>query len=250
MSTTERLHPQDPTPLWAQLAAVLRRRLGAGEYVDRFPTEMDLTAEFDVSRATVREAIRRLKDEGLLDARRGSGTFVIRRQLDQVLIGLPSLAREIVAAGLVEESHVLRLAEGPADGVAAAALGIDEGATVIWVERIRTADGRPLAIDRSALALPEEARDAFLAADLGRGSLYDALAARCSIQVTGAREQVRAVTCNPDERDLLGLDETAGVLEVERVTYAGSAAVEWRLSRLRGVAYALGASWGVVPQRA
>jgi GntR family transcriptional regulator len=217
--------------------------------VGRFPTEMELTTEFDVSRATVREAIRRLKDEGLLDARRGSGTFVIRRQLDQVLIGSPSLAREIVAAGLEEESKVLIFREGPADDAAAAALGVAEGSTVLWLERIRTADSRPLALDRSALALPEEARASLLAADLGRGSLYDALAACCGIQVTGATEQVRAVTCSPSERDLLGLKDAEGVFEVERVAYAGSTPVEWRRSRLRGDAYVLSASWGVVPER-
>ncbi len=246
---TDRLDSGSPTPLWAQLATVLRRRLADGRYFDRFPTEMELTTEFEVSRATVREAVRRLKDEGILDARRGSGTFVVRRRLELGLMGQISLARAIVAAGLEEDSQVLQLAEGKA-GRAAEPLRIDPDDVVVWVERARHAGGQPLALDRSALALGEEARAAFLDADLGRGSIYDVLADRCNIQVTGATEEVRAVHCLPDEAKLLGLDEGEGTLEVERLTYAGSTPVEWRRSLLRGEAYVLSSSWGVVPEKA
>ena len=74
----------------------------------------------------MREAIRRLRGEGLLDARRGSGTFVVDRQLDAPILGTSGLAQAITAAGLVEASKVLRIEEGPAGETAAAALGIDE----------------------------------------------------------------------------------------------------------------------------
>ncbi len=117
------LDTNDPMPLWAQLASELRRRLGAGEFDDRFPTEAELVATFDVSRATVREAIRRLRGEGLLDARRGSGTFVVRRRLDAPILGTAGLAQAITAAGLIETSKVLRVEEGPAGDRVAHALG-------------------------------------------------------------------------------------------------------------------------------
>ena len=123
----------DPMPLWAQLAAELRRRLGTGEFDERFPTEAELVTAFGVSRATVREAIRRLRGEGLLDARRGSGTFVVRRQLDAPILGTSGLAQAITAAGLVEASKVLRVEEGPAGETAARALGIDSHEVVQWV---------------------------------------------------------------------------------------------------------------------
>jgi GntR family transcriptional regulator len=246
VATTDRLDARSPTPLWAQLATVLRKRLADGLYFDRFPTEMELTAEFEVSRATVREAVRRLKDEGILDARRGSGTFVVRRQLDQGLMGQISLARAIVAAGLEEDSQVLRLAEGRA-GEAADHLGLGATDPVVWVERARHAGGRALALDCSALALGEQERAEFLDADLGRGSIYDVLAARCNIQVTGATEEVRAVRCSPEEVAMLGLDEGEGTLLVERISYTGTIPIEWRRSLLRGEAYVLSSSWGVVP---
>lgn len=247
VAQTVTLDPRDPVPLWAQLVAVLRERLGSGEYRDRFPTEMELTAEFEVSRATVREAIRRLKDEGLLDARRGSGTFVVRRELDESFIANPGLARAIVAAGMVEGSRVLRFEPGPAGAVASAGLRIAADAEVLWLERLRLADERAIGLDCSALALDPEQSAAFLTADLASGSVYDKLTELCDLHVTGAREQVRAITSDADQSVLLELDEGEGVLEVERVAFAGATPVEWRRSLLRGSAYVLSSNWGVVP---
>lgn len=195
----------------------------------------------------MREAIRRLRSVGLLDARQGSGTFVVRRQLDAPILGIAGLARAITAAGLVETSEVLRFEEGPADEVAAAALGIEAGAVVVWVERIRYADGEPLALERSAVALEARCRAALLEADLERGSLYDMLAELCGVRITGGREQLRAVTCSDAERRLLRPSRREGVLEVERIAFAGVRPIEWRRSLVRGRGYVLGATWGTVP---
>ena len=93
-----------------------------GEFDEHFPTEAELVAGSGVSRATVREAIRRLRAEGLLDARRGSGTFVVRRQLDAPILGTSGLAQTITAAGLAPSSKLLRIEEGPAGERAARAL--------------------------------------------------------------------------------------------------------------------------------
>jgi len=246
--SARRLDPRQATPLWAQLCDLLRERLLAGAYADRFPTEAELTAEFAVSRATVREAIRHLRDEGLVDARRGSGTFVIRRQLDEPIIGNPGLARAIVAAGLEEESRVIEIVELPATDDVAAALGVAAGEPIVWIERLRVAGGEPLALDRSALRLAADCRRRVVGAELGHGSLYDLLAELCGISVTGAVEQVRAVTCSAADRSLLQLNRGEGVLEVERVAYAGPQPVEWRRSLFRGSAYVLSARWGTVPE--
>ncbi len=244
------LDSADPMPLWAQLAGELRRRLGAGDFDERFPTEAELVAAFGVSRATVREAIRRLRVEGLVDARRGSGTFVVRRQLDAPILGTSGLAQAITAAGLVEASKVLRSEEGPAGEVAAWALGTESHETVLWVERVRYADGEPLALDRSALGLDAAERQAFVGADLEHGSLYGLLETRNGLRVTGGREWLRAVTCSQPERRLLQPGRGEGVFEVERVAYAGDRPVEWRRSLVRGRSYVLGATWGTLPQAA
>jgi len=241
------LDTSDPMPLWAQLAAELRRRLGLGDFDERFPTEAELVVAFGVSRATVREAIRRLRGEGLLDARRGSGTFVVRRQLDAPILGTSGLAQAITAAGLVETSRVLRIEEGPAGETAARALGTDSHEVVQWVERLRFADGEPLALDRSALAIDAAQRRAFVSGDLTQGSLYGLLETLCAVRITGGSEKLRAVTCDQAERGLLRPGRGEGVFEVERVAYAADRPVEWRRSLVRGRGYVISATWGTVP---
>jgi GntR family transcriptional regulator len=66
-----------PLPLWAQLEADLRRRLAAGAFDARFPTDRELVESYEVSRNTAREAVDRLCAEGLLERRRGRGTFIL-----------------------------------------------------------------------------------------------------------------------------------------------------------------------------
>lgn len=237
-----------PEPLWSQLLGVLRDRLLSGEYRERLPTEMELCEEFSVSRATVREAIRHLREEGLLRARRGSGTFVVHRQLEQGLIGAPGLSGTLRAAGLNEETKVLRLIEARADERAARRLGLDPANLVVWVERLRSADGLRVAIDRSALSLSERERKSYLSSELEQGSIYGALEERCQIQVTGAEEEVRAVRPREEAASLLSLGPEEGLFQIELVSYAGTRPVEWRISRVRGSAYVLQARWGSIPR--
>jgi GntR family transcriptional regulator len=241
------LDSSDPLPLWAQLAGELRRRLSSGEFDERFPTEVELTGTFGVSRATVREAIRRLRGEGLLDARRGSGTFVVHRQLDAPILGTSGLAQAITAAGLVEASKVLRIEEGPAGETPARCLRVEPHTTVQWVERLRYADGDPFALDLSAIALDKAQRKAFVAGDLSQGSLYGLLSELCGLRITGGSERLRAVTCGSAERKLLRPGRGEGVFEVERVAYTAAHPVEWRRSLVRGRGYVLEAAWGTFP---
>jgi GntR family transcriptional regulator len=238
----------DPTPLWAQLASELRRRLAAGGFEDRFPTEAELVLAYRVSRATVRESIRRLRSEGLLDARRGKGTFLVRRELDAPVLGTTALASAIAAAGFSEASRVLRLEEAPA-AEAAAPLGVAPATAVVWVERLRLADLEPVALDRSALAIGPGARRQLLGGkvDLAHGSLYELLSERCGVRVTGGREWLRGGTGTAAERRLLRLGRGEGLVEIERIAHSAEAPVEWRRTLVRGDRYVLSATWGGPP---
>src|SRR3954449_2592267 len=75
------------TPLWEQLLADLRRRLDHDEFAVAFPGELALVAQYGVSRHTVREAVRRLREEGLVIAGRGSAPWgeAVRRWREEAL---------------------------------------------------------------------------------------------------------------------------------------------------------------------
>lgn len=226
-------------PLWAQLLEDLRRRLAAGAFERGFPGENDLVGQYEVSRHTVREALRRLRDSGVLESGRGRSTQV-RKEIEQPLGSLYSLFREVEARGMVQASTVLALGL-VTDRAAADALGLAPEASLVHLERVRLADGEPLAHDRvwlpAAIAMP------LLEADFGRAALYDELAARCGVRLTGGQERITAVVPPPAMRELLALPRGQCCLRVEREGRLGTQVVEHRVTTVRGDRYAVLAEW-------
>lgn len=82
MDRSDRIDDEDPTLLWEQVAADLRRDIRSGELGPgaRLPSEQELVDMYRVARGTIRSAVRALRDEGLIVVRMGKGAFV-RRQL-------------------------------------------------------------------------------------------------------------------------------------------------------------------------
>src|SRR5215469_12389473 len=113
---------ESPMPLWAQVLADLRQRMERGDFRARFPTDAELTAEYGVSRHTVREAARRLQSEGLIDRGRGVGTFVRPKIIEQPIGALYSLFRSVEEHGYTQRS-VVRYLEERTDPEAAKVLG-------------------------------------------------------------------------------------------------------------------------------
>ena len=238
-ATARPLDRHSPMPLWAQLQHDLDRRLALGAFDDGFPAEMDLVEAYEVSRHTVREALRRLREAGVLDSARGRGTQV-RRGIEQPLGSLYSLFREVEARGMTQTSTVLALRlEKNAD--AAEALGMTPDTPLVYLERVRLADDEPLAYDQ--VWLPSDAAGPLMDADFTHAALYDELASRCGIRMTGGRERITACVPPPSLRAFLRLPRGEACLRVERTGCAGSRTVERRLTLVRGDRYAVLADW-------
>lgn len=229
-----------PLPLWAQLAAELRRRIAAAEFADHFPTEAELATGYEVSRHTVREALRDLRSRGLVDSRRGRGTRVSEPRFHQPLGALYSLFRFVEAQGVVQRSTV-RALELRTDPAAARRLGLADSTTLVYVERLRLADGRPLALDRAWI--PESIGRPILGADLSHAALYDQMAERCGTRPDRGHEEIRAVVPTPAERRLLRLPRGAGAFHIERLARVGSNPVEWRSTLIRSDLYGFEVEW-------
>ena len=137
-------------PLWAQVLGDLRRRLAAGEFRLRFPGDTELTEHYGVSRHTVREAVRRLQHEGVVERGRGRGTFVRDGAIEQPLGALYSLFRSVEEQGFVQRS-VVRYLETRQDEEAAKVLGRAPDEPLVYLERLRLADEVPIVLDCSWL---------------------------------------------------------------------------------------------------
>lgn len=218
-------------PLWEQLLADLRRRLDLDEFAEAFPGELALVAEYGVSRHTVREAVRRLRDEGLVIAGRGRTPRRAEPGTIEQQLGEPySLFTAVEATGQVARSVVYTL-DVRADGVVAARLRLEESTPLVHLERLRLADGVPLAVDR--VWLPEKLAAPLLDVDFSNTGLYAEYAIRCGIRVTGGNEKISAIVPDAAQRRLLGIGLDVACLTVDRLGCAGDQPVEWRQTVVR-----------------
>ena len=221
--------------------ADLVRRVRAGEFDTAFPGELALVTEYGVSRHTVREALRRLRADGLVLAERGRAPRLAPpAQIDQPVGALYSLFASVEAAGLVQRSEV-RVLDRRSDGVVAARLGLDGSAPLVHLERLRLAGGEPLALDR--VWLPYDLAAPLLEADFTRTALYDELAERAGVRLTGGEEQIRAVLPGPRDRELLECGTDVAAFAIDRVGRCGDRTVEWRQSLVRGDRFTLSAAF-------
>lgn len=205
-------------PLYWQMAEHLRGQIARGEYAngEQLPTEEALGRLFGVSRITVRGALDRLTAQGLLRRERGRGTFVAAPPVDHNLSGLTDFAEDMTAAGLNPSSLVVHFAEEPATALIAAELGLPSDTPIIRLDRLRLADGQPLAFDHTYLP-PRFGR--LLDRDaLATETIYHQLATRYAIPVLSGRYTIEALPADDTIADRLGVAAGAPVLLLQRTS--------------------------------
>ncbi|HEY9328724.1 MAG TPA: GntR family transcriptional regulator [Streptomyces sp.] len=225
-----------PVPLYYQLAqqleaAIADGRLAAGGLLGN---EIELAARLGLSRPTVRQAIQSLVDKGLLVRRRGVGTQVLHSKVRRPL-ELSSLYDDLEAAGRHPSTTVLTNVLRPATAAVAAALGVTEGAEVQYIERLREADGEPLALLHNHL--PAGLLD--LSGDRPAATGLYRMMRGAGITLHSARQTVGARLAGADEAGPLGESEGAALLTMERTTFDDTGrAVEFASHLYRASRYA------------
>lgn len=208
-----------PVPLYFQLARQLESAVENGTLTPGtlLGNEIDLATRLGLSRPTVRQAIQTLVDKGLLVRRRGVGTQVVHSTVRRPL-ELSSLYDDLDAAGQLPATRVLVNRVEPATGPVAAALRLPEGSEVVYLERLRTAHGEPMAYLRNHLPAellgpggPDTAR-------LEATGLYRLLRS-AALTLHSARQAVGARAATAAEAALLDEREGAPLLTMERVTF-------------------------------
>lgn len=136
-----------PVPIYFQVATHLQNLIESETIPvgTRFENEVDLAGRLGVSRPTMRRAMQYLVERGMVVRKRGVGTQVVQPKVRRT-IELSSLYDDLAKAGRVPTTVVRSLLIQPASIALAGELGIAEGDDVSHLERVRFADGEPLAI--------------------------------------------------------------------------------------------------------
>ncbi|ROR73131.1 GntR family transcriptional regulator [Bogoriella caseilytica] len=215
------LDRSSPVPLYHQVASAIERSIDAGELPTGtfLETEIAMASRLGISRPTARQALQELVDKGRLVRKRGVGTQVapdrIRRSVE-----LTSLHDDLAGSGRLPETRIRGHVTIEADAEISRLLEVPEGTEVVRLDRLRLADGAPLALMRNYLP----ARTAPTAEELATDGLYAALRAR-GIRPHVARQRIGARTVTGEEAPLLDEPAGAALLTMERTAYDGSGVI-------------------------
>ncbi len=172
------MKPGASTPLYQQIFEEIKAEIDRGEYkpLEKIPSEPELSQKYDVSRITVRRAIEELCAEGYLVKKQGRGTFVSTPRINRRLLQY-EVARSFTQVcednGMTPGAHVIDRQIVPVRPDEAEFLKLDEHALLLYIQRIRTADGQP--IFEENVFLPYEGYQQLLTRSLEDASLFDAI---------------------------------------------------------------------------
>jgi GntR family transcriptional regulator len=170
------------------------------------PSERELAERFGLARMTVRGELERLTAEGLLYRLHGRGTFVAEPRVAQA-VTFSSFSEDMRARGLEPGSIVRSQEATQADGFLAGVLEVAPGAELLRLDRVRTADDRPMAIELAFL--PTERFAGVDGVDFTDASLFEVLAGRFGVRLRDADQRVVAVPIEGDDAVALEVDEGA-----------------------------------------
>ncbi len=146
-----------PYPKYLQIADILRNRILTQMLLgDRLPPEVSLSADFGVSRETIRQALEPLEREGLISRTRGRGSFVARRPVSSPVEKLTGMVEDFMALRLKTHAKLLQKEIVKADEEVSGYLKVEKDAMIVRIDRLRFLDEKPLAY-----------HVAFLPADIG-----------------------------------------------------------------------------------
>lgn len=231
-----------PIPLWFQIAGRLRLAIEQNEFRpgDRLPSEAQLNSTFGVSRTTARAALDCLEQEGLITRRSGKGSIVLPVRVDQPLNRLAGFSEDMRARGL-KPGYVTRLVRTtpPPDAVIRA-FGGSAGGTMIEIERLLLADGRPVGLSQSWLPLSLAVNGKLpTIGELDTGSLYEWIERHAGVRIAIGEEFIEAAVADTALAAVLDSEAGMPVLIARRTSRSADgmpieyAVLQYRADRYR-----------------
>jgi len=216
-------------PVYEQIRRAVAERIGSGAWRpdERVPAEVDLMAALGVSRMTVHRALAALARDGLIERRRGAGSFVARPAAAHAVLAIPDIADEVRAAGASYGYRLLARTVAAGSDAERRALELARPSPVLRLSCLHAADGVPFVLEERAInlrAAPAAADESFEAVAPGSWLL-------ARVPWSSAEHTIGAAAAGPEEARALGLETRAPLLVVERRTFSDGAVVTWvRLS--------------------
>ena len=206
------------TPLYVQLMEELETSIRNGVYKpgDKIMTEAEMATEYGVSLITVRKAVGSLMEKGLVVRKQGKGTFVTKPKYSRNMKKLQSFTEMCEQMGVKPGAQVLENRLIMADKKVADRLGIEPGSNVVYISRLRLADGEPVQVEKSYFPL----KYAFLLEeDLNNGSMFECLKEKAGAKVASSEKMIELCRATAEEAALMDVKKGDYLLFVKSTAY-------------------------------
>jgi GntR family transcriptional regulator len=206
------------TPVYKRIQNAIRMRIEASELQpgDPVASERELARLHKVSLMTARHALAGLEREGIVERRRGAGTFVAAPKIH--FNKLMSYTEHMSSRGLSPRSQVLVAKLVEHDAEVAARLALPATSSLVKIERLRETGDEPFALE--TCYLPAKEFSGLITAPLARTSLFATLEQQYGVELAYADEEVDATTAEAHIAELLGVPRGAAVLRIRQVIYS------------------------------
>lgn len=205
-------------PLYVQLREELEDKIRSGSCQpgERLQPEGEMAKTYGVSIITVRKAVSELVEKGLVEKKQGKGTFVCKPKFTKDMKNLQSFSEMCAHLGMKPGGKMLENKLVVADEKIRDLLNLEKGSQVVYISRLRYADGEPVAIEKNYFPL----KYAFLLGEnFDDNSMFDFLRDRAQISVAMSEKWIGLCRVTAREAELLKLAKGTAQLFIKSVTY-------------------------------
>jgi GntR family transcriptional regulator len=222
-------------PLYENVESALATSIADGSLPPetQLPPEESLIDRFKVSRTTIRKAIQNLIERGLVEIRRGKGTFVTQPKITQELTELTGFVEDMEALGRTPSARLLDKRVLAADETVARHLGLPPGTLVYRLQRVRLADNIPISFDETYL--PRGLGEEVVGNDLEAEPIFALLEEKYATPLIEAEYRLEAAAADPVVAEALQVPNGSPIFLIERTSYtSGNQPVDYERLHYRG----------------
>lgn len=206
------------SPVYIQIHNQLRQNIEDGKWQvgTKIPAERELAAEFHVSRMTLRQAIQALVDEGILERRVGSGTFVANQKVQEKMSGVTSFTELMQAAGKTPASKTISYHLTIPSQTEIEKLALQDGDQVLRMERVRYGNEVPICFEIATV--PAKLVDNFSKEEVTT-SFYRTLEKKANLYPGHAIQHISATKATEKIANYLQIKRGDALLRMTQLSY-------------------------------
>ncbi|MGM0217916.1 GntR family transcriptional regulator [Enterococcus sp. AZ126] len=205
-------------PVYIQIHDKIKNDIehGVWKIGDRLPSERELSTQFNVSRMTLRQAIQTLADEGILERKIGSGTYVARKKVQEKMTGTTSFTDIMLSQNRVPSSRTVSYYVAKPSSSEMEKLNLKEHDQIVRMERVRFADDLPICFE--VASVPYSLVDQYSKTEI-TNSFYKTLEEKGGNKIGRANQTVSAMLASEQIADYLKIKRGDAILRLRQISY-------------------------------